>query len=113
MTDPTTVTVTEPFDPELGPIKPPPTPWNKLSVGKKIAALAMMLFGMQRTHNLTGLRALATAGIAVAVISVAIGGVFAVSPSPAQASPNDSAPTFTYSTTDSPDIQLPTLPLGG
>jgi FtsH-binding integral membrane protein len=78
-----------------------------------LVALAMMLFGMQRTHNLTGLRALATAGIAVAVISVAIGGVFAVSPSPAQASPNDSAPTFTYSTTDSPDIQLPTLPLGG
>ncbi len=46
MTDPTTVTVTEPFDPELGPIKPPPTPWNKLSVGKKIAALAMMLFAI-------------------------------------------------------------------
>ncbi|MEO5534465.1 MAG: hypothetical protein ABIR17_04960 [Pseudolysinimonas sp.] len=78
-----------------------------------LVALGMMFFGMRRTHNLTGLRALATVGVAVAVISVAIGGVFAVSPAPAQASPNDSSPTFTYSTTDSPDIQLPTLGLDG
>jgi len=76
-----------------------------------LVALAMMLFGMRRSHRLTAVRGLATVGLALGVISVAVGGVFAVSPAPAQASPDDSAPTITYTTSDGPDVQLPTLPL--
>lgn len=75
-----------------------------------LVALGMMVFGMHRHARLTALRGLATAGLAVGVISVAIGGVLAVSPSSAQAAPEPVAPTYVV-TADEPDMQLPTLPL--
>jgi hypothetical protein len=75
-----------------------------------LVALGMMLFGMHRSSRLTALRGLATAGLALAVVSVAIGGVLAVSPTSAQAAPDQTGPTYVV-TSDEADTQLPTLPL--
>jgi hypothetical protein len=75
-----------------------------------LVALGLMLFGMQRTGRLNVLRGLATAGLSLGVIAIAIGGVVAVSPTSAQASPEQNGPTYVVSS-DQPDIQLPTLPL--
>ncbi len=75
-----------------------------------LVALGLMLFGMHRSARLTALRGLATAGLGLGVVSIAIGGVLAVSPSSAQASPEQNGPTYVVSS-DEPDIQLPTLPL--
>jgi formate hydrogenlyase subunit 3/multisubunit Na+/H+ antiporter MnhD subunit len=75
-----------------------------------LVALGMMVFGMHRHARLTALRALATAGLALGVITVAVGGVLAVSPSSAQAAPEQTGPTYVV-TSDEPDLQLPTLPL--
>jgi len=74
-----------------------------------LAALGMMLFGMHRSARLTALRGLATAGLGLGVITIAIGGVLAVSPSSAQAVPDLAGPTIVVTTGD--DVQLPTLPL--
>lgn len=75
-----------------------------------LVALGMMLFGMHRHARLTAFRGLATAGLALGVITIAVGGVLAVSPTSAQATPDQAGPTYVV-TTDDPDIQLPTLPL--
>jgi hypothetical protein len=75
-----------------------------------LVALGLMLFGMQRTGRLNVLRSLATAGLSLGVIAIAIGGVVAVSPASAQASPEQNSPGYVVSS-DEPDIQLPTLPL--
>jgi hypothetical protein len=50
-----------------------------------LTALGMMLFGMYRSSRLTALRGLGTAGLALGVVSIAVGGVLAVSPTSAQA----------------------------
>jgi formate hydrogenlyase subunit 3/multisubunit Na+/H+ antiporter MnhD subunit len=75
-----------------------------------LVALGMMLIGMHRHSRLTALRGLATVGLALGVVSVAVGGVLAVSPTSAQAASDLSGPTYVV-TNDDPDIQLPTLPL--
>lgn len=75
-----------------------------------LVALGMMLFGMHRSSRLTALRGLATAGLALGVVSIAVGGVLAVSPTAAQASPDQIGPTYVVSS-DADDSQLPTLPL--
>lgn len=75
-----------------------------------LVALGLMLFGMHRSARLTALRGLATAGLGLGVVSIAVGGVLAVSPSSAQASPEHSGPTYVV-TSDGPGEQLPTLPL--
>lgn len=75
-----------------------------------LVALGMMLFGMHRSARLTALRGLATAGLALGVISIAIGGVLAVSGSPAQAAPEQAGLTYVVSSDDT-DTQLTTLPL--
>lgn len=74
-----------------------------------LAALGLMLFGMHRNARLTALRGLATAGLGLGVVSIAIGGVLAVSPTSAQASPEQSGPTYVVTSDD--ETQLPTLPL--
>lgn len=75
-----------------------------------LAALGMMLFGMHRSSRLTALRGLVTAGLALGVVSIAVGGVLAVSPNAAQAAPDHTGPTYVVSS-DEGDSQLPTLPL--
>lgn len=75
-----------------------------------LVALGMMLFGMHRSSRLTALRGLATAGLALGVITIAVGGVLAVSPTSAQAAPEQAGPTYVVSSDDS-DTQLPTLSL--
>jgi hypothetical protein len=75
-----------------------------------LVALGLMLFGMHRSGRLNVLRGLATAGLSLGVVTIAVGGVLAVSPSSAQASAEQSGPTYVVSS-DEPDIQLPTLPL--
>lgn len=74
-----------------------------------LVALGLMLFGMHRSARLTALRGLATAGLGLGVITIAVGGVVAVSPSSAQAETQSNAPTYVVSSDD--DVQLPTLPL--
>lgn len=74
-----------------------------------LVALGMMLFGMYRSARLTALRGLATAGLGLGVIGIAVGGVLAVSPTSAQAAPEQSGPTIVVTPDD--DVQLPTLPL--
>jgi formate hydrogenlyase subunit 3/multisubunit Na+/H+ antiporter MnhD subunit len=73
-----------------------------------LVAIGMMVFGMHRHSRLTAVRALATVGLALGVVGVAVGGVFAVSPTSAQAAPEPTGPTYVVTSTD-PDIQLPTL----
>lgn len=75
-----------------------------------LVALGMMLFGMHRSSRLTALRGIATAGLALGVVSIAVGGVLAVSPTSAQAAPDQTGPTYVV-TSGEADIQLPTLPL--
>jgi hypothetical protein len=74
-----------------------------------LVALGLMLFGMHRSARLTALRGLATAGLGLGVISIAVGGVVAVSPTSAQADTQPSTPTYVVSSDD--DVQLPTLSL--
>jgi hypothetical protein len=74
-----------------------------------LVALGLMLFGMQRSGRLNVLRGLATAGLSLGVIAIAVGGVVAVSPSSAQAVPEPNGPTYVVSSDE--DIQLPTLSL--
>lgn len=74
-----------------------------------LVALGMMIFAMHRSARLTGLTGLATAGLALGVVTIAVGGVLAVSPTVAQASPDDAARYVVTSSTDGPDLQLPTL----
>lgn len=76
-----------------------------------LVALGMMLLGMHRSARLTVLRGLATAGLGLGVVSIAVGGVLAVSPTSAQATPDHSGPTYVVTSDDDPAIQLPTLPL--
>ncbi len=76
-----------------------------------LAALGMMLFGMHRSARLTALRGLATAGLGLGVVSIAVGGVLAVSPASAQATPDQAGPTYVVTSDDDPSVQLPTLPL--
>lgn len=75
-----------------------------------LVALGMMLFGMYRSSRLTALRGVATVGLALGVVSIAVGGVLAVSPTSAQAAPDQTGPTYVVSS-DAVDLQLPTLPL--
>lgn len=74
-----------------------------------LVAVAMMFFGLYRNSGLTGLRLLGGAGLALAVVGVAVGGVLAVSPSPAQASPDQAAPYVVTPSDDGLNVQLPTL----
>ena len=74
-----------------------------------LVALGLMIFGMHRSARLTALRGLATAGLSLGVIAIAIGGVVAVSPSSAQAAPEQTGPTYVVTSDD--EVQLPTLPL--
>ena len=74
-----------------------------------LVALGMMLFGMHRSARLTALRGLAPGALGLGVISIAVGGVLAVSPSAAQAAPDQTGPTYVVSSNDGPDVQLPTL----
>lgn len=76
-----------------------------------LVALGMMLLSMHRSARLTVLRGLATAGLGLGVVAVAVGGVLAVSPSSAQATTDTTGPTYVVTSNDDPDIQLPTLPL--
>lgn len=77
-----------------------------------LAALGMMLFGMHRSARLTVLRGLATAGLGLGVVTIAVGGVLAVSPTSAQATTDSSSgPTYVVTSDEGPDIQLPTLAL--
>lgn len=75
-----------------------------------LVALAMMVFGMHRSARLTVVRGLATVGLGLGVVSIAVGGVLAVSPSSAQAAPEPSGPTILVTSGDD-ELQLPTLPL--
>jgi hypothetical protein len=75
-----------------------------------LVALGLMLVGMHRSARLTALRGLATAGLALGVISIAVGGVVAVSPTAAQAETPHDGPGYVVSS-DVDDIQLPTLSL--
>jgi hypothetical protein len=74
-----------------------------------LAALGMMLLGMHRSARLTAVRGLAIVGLGLGVVAIAVGGVVAVSPSSAQAAPENSGPTIVVLSDD--DVQLPTLPL--
>lgn len=74
-----------------------------------LVALGMMIFAMHRNARLTGLTGLATAGLALGVVTIAVGGVLAVSPTVAQAVPDDAAPYVVTTSSDEPDVQLPTL----
>lgn len=75
-----------------------------------LVALVMMLLGMRRTSRLTLLSGLATAGLALGVVSIAVGGVVAVSSGSAEAAPEPAGPSYVVSS-DEADMQLPTLPL--
>ena len=75
-----------------------------------LAALGMMIFGMYRSSRLTALRGLATAGLGLGVVTIAVSGVLAVSPA-AQATPDQSGPTYVVTSDDDPAVQLPTLSL--
>lgn len=75
-----------------------------------LVALGMMLVGMHRHSRLTALRGVATVGLALGVVSIAVGGVLAVSPASAQAASDESGPTYVV-TSDDAEPQLPTLPL--
>lgn len=74
-----------------------------------LVALGLMLHGMHRNARLTARRGLATAGLGVGVVTIAVGGILAVSPSSAQAAPEQNKPSYVVSTDG--DLQLPTLPL--
>ncbi len=74
-----------------------------------LVAVAMTFFGMHRTSGLTGVRVLAAAGLGVAVVGIAVGGVLAVSPSSAQAAPDQAAPYVVTASDDGLNVQLPTL----
>lgn len=74
-----------------------------------LVALGMMLFGMHRSARLTALRGLATAGLGLGVVSIAVAGVLAVSPASAQAAPDQTGPTYVVTSHDDPGLQLPTL----
>lgn len=74
-----------------------------------LAALGMMLFGMHRSARLTALRGLAAAGLGLGVVTIAVAGVLAVSPTSAQAAPAPSGPTYVVTSHDGPELQLPTL----
>jgi hypothetical protein len=76
-----------------------------------LVALGMMLLGMHRSARLTIMRGLATAGLGLGVVSIAIGGVLAVSPSSAQATPDLGGPTIVVTSDQGPDVQLPTISL--
>jgi len=74
-----------------------------------LVAVAMTFFGMHRKARLTGLRVLAATGLGLAVVSIAVGGVLAVSPSSAQAAPDQAAPYVVNPSDDGLNVQLPTL----
>ena len=74
-----------------------------------LVAMGMTFFAMRRTARLTGTRVLAAAGLGLAVVSIAVGGVLAVSPSSAQAAPDQAAPYVVIPSGDDLDVQLPTL----
>jgi hypothetical protein len=74
-----------------------------------LVALGMTFFAMRRTVRVTGTRLLAAAGLGLAVVSIAVGGVLAVSPSSAQAAPDQAAPYVVSPSDDGLDVQLPTL----
>lgn len=72
-----------------------------------LVAVGMMFAALRRRARLTGMRAVATAGLALGVVSIAVGGVVAVQPAVAQSAPEETAPYVLVSTSD--DLQLPTL----
>jgi hypothetical protein len=76
-----------------------------------LTALGMALFALHRTERLNGLRGVVAAGLSLGVVTMAIGGVLAVSPSAAQAAPDQAAPYVVTSSGDGLDVQLPTLAL--
>lgn len=76
-----------------------------------LVALGMMMLSMHRSARLTALRSLATAGLALGVISISVAGVLVVSPSSAQATTDPAGPTYVVTSDDQVSVQLPTLPL--
>lgn len=72
-----------------------------------LVALGMMFITLRRRARPSGLRALATAGLALGVVSIAVGGIVAVQPAVAQTAPPEVAPYVLVS--DADDLQLPTL----
>ena len=74
-----------------------------------LVAVGMAFFAMHRTARLTGLRVLAAAGVGLTVVSIAVGGVLAISPTSAQATPDQAAPYVVTTSGDGRGVQLPTL----
>ena len=74
-----------------------------------LVALGMTFSAMHRSAGLTGVRVLGAVGVGMAVVSLAVGGVLAVSPSPAQAAPDQGAPYVVTTSDDGLNVQLPTL----
>lgn len=72
-----------------------------------LVAIAMMFVALRKRSGRTGLRGAATAGLALGVVSIAVGGVVAVQPATAQTPAGPAAPYVLVS--DADGIQLPTL----
>lgn len=72
-----------------------------------LVALAMMFVALRTHTGRSGLRGAATAGLALGVVSIAVGGVVAVQPATAQPAHDKAAPYVLVSNVD--DVQLPTL----
>lgn len=73
-----------------------------------LVAIGMMIVALRRSRRLSGIAGVATAGLALGVVSIAVGGVVAVSPAAAHAAPDEASPYVVVSSTDV-DSQLPTL----
>lgn len=78
-----------------------------------LVALGMMLAALHRTSRLTVGRGILTGTLALGVVGVAAGGVLAVSPSSAQATPEVGNTYVIVDTGEEWDIQLPTLNADG
>lgn len=75
-----------------------------------LVALAMLFIGLRRGAQLTLVRGMAASLLGLGVIAIAIVGIVAVSPGPAQATPDGAAPALVPAD-DGLDLQLPTLSL--
>lgn len=75
-----------------------------------LVALGFMLGALRRRQRLTIRAITASAGAALAVVGLAVGGVVAASPDPAQAAP-EPANRYVVESGDPFDLQLPTLGL--
>ncbi len=74
-----------------------------------LVALGMMLTALHRSSRLTIGRGLLTGTLALGVVGVAAGGVLALSPASAQATPATGNTYVVVDTGEEWDVQLPTL----